>query len=101
MMTNKKRLVDVNYALRQLEIGELENGGNFETDSYHIKEFLNVLPTVDAVEVVHGRWVGYHEADIGYDEYGVRCSNCNFEVEDHEVDFIMNYCPQLRCKDGW
>lgn len=43
--------------------------------------------------VVHGRWAGYHEADIGYDEYGVRCSNCNFEVEDNEVDFIMNYCP--------
>ena len=56
---------------------------------------------VDAVEVVHGRWAGYHEADIGYDEYGVRCSNCNFEVEDNEVDFIMNYCPNCGAKmDG-
>lgn len=63
--------------------------------------YLSEQPTVDAVEVVHGRWVGYHEADIGYDEYGVRCSNCNFEVEDHEVDFIMNYCPNCGAKmDG-
>ena len=64
-------------------------------------EYGDNAPTVDAVEVVHGRWVGYHEADIGYDEYGVRCSNCNFEVEDHEVDFIMNYCPNCGAKmDG-
>ena len=62
-------------------------------DGLDVIRYLNTLPTVDAVEVVHGRWVGYHEADIGYDEYGVRCSNCNFEVENHEVDFIMNYCP--------
>ena len=55
----------------------------------------------DVAEVVHGRWAGYHEADIGYDEYGVRCSNCNFEVEDNEVDFIMNYCPNCGAKmDG-
>ena len=60
--------------------------------------WLEDCPIVDAVEVVHGRWVGYHEADIGYDEYGVRCSNCNFEVEDHEVDFIMNYCPNCGAK---
>lgn len=51
--------------------------------------------------VRHGRWKPYHEADIGYDEYGVRCSNCGFEVEDHEVKFVMRYCPKCGAKmDG-
>lgn len=62
---------------------------------------IDQQPTIDAVEVVHGRWKSYHEADIGYDEYGVRCSNCGFEVEDHEVKFIMHYCPNCGAKmDG-
>ena len=51
-MATEKRLIDVNYALQQIEIGELENGGTFPTESSCIKDFLNVLPTVDAVEVV-------------------------------------------------
>ena len=69
-----------------------------EMDGLDGVRYLHTLPTVDAAEVVHGRWAGYHEADIGYDEYGVRCSNCNFEVEDNEVDFIMNYCPNCGAK---
>ena len=57
--------------------------------------------TVDAVEVVHGRWLPYHEADIGYDEYGIRCSNCRLEFENHEVTFPTNYCPNCGAKmDG-
>lgn len=49
-------------------------------------------------KVVHGRWIGYHEADFGWDEYGVRCSNCEFEVEDRDVKFSMNYCPNCGAK---
>ena len=64
-------------------------------------QYLEIIPAADVAPVRHGRWIGYHEADIGYDEYGVRCSNCNFEVEDHEVDFVMNYCPNCGAKmDG-
>lgn len=53
------------------------------------------------VEVVHGRWLPYHKADIGYDEYGIRCSNCRLEFENHEVKFPINYCPNCGAKmDG-
>ena len=90
----KRRLIDLD------EIKPIDFPST-EMDSLGVVRYLNTLPTVDFVQVVHGRWAGYHEADIGYDEYGVRCSNCNFEVEDNEVDFIMNYCPNCGAKmDG-
>ena len=64
-------------------------------------EDVDAIPAADVAPVRHGRWKPYHEADIGYDEYGVRCSNCKFEVEDHEVNFIMKYCPNCGAKmDG-
>lgn len=66
-----------------------------------VKALIARQKTADVAPVRHGRWIVYHEADIGYDEYGVRCSNCNFEVEYHEVDFVMNYCPSCGAKmDG-
>jgi hypothetical protein len=65
-------LIDRNYALLQLRMGELENGGVFETDSAHIKDFLNTLPNVDAVEVVHGKWIKDGES--------IYCSACGFET---------------------
>ena len=90
----KRRLIDLDE-IKPIDFPSIE------MDGLDAVRYLNTLPTVDAVEVVHGRWAGYHEADIGYDEYGVRCSNCNFEVEDNEVDFIMNYCPNCGVKmDG-
>ena len=61
-----------------------------------VKRVIEQQPTVDPV--VHGRWIGYHEADFGWDEYGVRCSNCEFEVEDRDVKFSMNYCPNCGAK---
>lgn len=67
------KLIDVEYALQQIEIGEFEHRGIFESDSSHIKDFLNALPAVDAVEVVHGRFI----LDSGKDV--IRCSACGFE----------------------
>ena len=79
----------------------LNAGEPCEPADCNVMLVIDQQPTIDAVEVVHGRWKSYHEADIGYDEYGVRCSNCGFEVEDHEVKFIMHYCPNCGAKmDG-
>lgn len=44
-------LINLEYALQQIEIGEFEHRGVFESDSSHIKDFLNALPIVDAVPV--------------------------------------------------
>lgn len=91
-MENKKRLIDVNYALQQIEVGENENGGQFQTDSSHIKDFLNVLPTVDAVEVVYGRWIVK-----GQDVF---CSHCNKESGYNHwgASVFSDYCPHCGAK---
>ena len=105
-MATEKRLIDANDALERLQKAEQEMKvvsivGYKAVPMDGVIEFIQTRPTVDAVEVVHGRWKPYHEADIGYDEYGVRCSKCGLEVEDHEVKFIMHYCPNCGAKmDG-
>ena len=101
-MATEKRLIDANAIIGKARWMEEPDGNGINCDILAVSVCaIEDAPTVDAVEVVHGRWKPYHEADIGYDEYGVRCSNCNFEVEDHEVDFLMNYCPNCGAKmDG-
>ncbi len=71
-MRTEKCLIDLNYALRQLKMGELEHGGVFETDSAHVKDFLRSLPTVDVVEAIHGKWIK--------DEESIYCSVCGYET---------------------
>ena len=46
------RLGDLDYAQKQLTIAEVECGKNFQTDCNHVRDFLNALPTIDAVPVV-------------------------------------------------
>ena len=92
-MTIKKRLIDVNYALQQLKLGELEHGGKFETDSSHVIDFIDVLPTVDAVEVVHGRWIWATLGD-GYFKTLI-CSEC---CESEGAREWYKYCPHCGAK---
>ena len=55
---------------------------------------LSACPTVDAVEVVHGRWVnGTKSFRSGSIFTGYCCSNCdNFSVKN------SNYCPNCGAK---
>ena len=99
-MEDNKRLIDVIYALQQIEVGENENGGQFQTDSSHIKDFLNVLPTVDAVEVVHARWERFEEIS---GNIGLSCSACGWKDYHHGryKGNWLNYCPLCGAKmDG-
>ena len=45
------RLIDADYGQKQLTIAEVECGKNFETDCNHVRDFLNAMPTIDAVPV--------------------------------------------------
>ena len=49
------RLIDADYGQKQLTIAEVECGKNFETDCSHVRDFLNAMPTIDAVPVVRCR----------------------------------------------
>lgn len=54
-------------------------------DDYVEKCDIDNMPTVDAVPVVHGRWIPFHSKISGDIQY---CSAC-------EIGFVAksNYCP--------
>ena len=52
-------------------------------------------PTVDAVEVVHGRWELYPS------DRSIRCTNCKMEFSLMHMSYTRNYCPNCGAKmDG-
>ena len=103
-MATEKRLVDANafWNLLQQVVYDVftvhENEGRLTGTAsvgYYtetIAEVLKQVPTVDAVEVVHGRW-----KNIDTREYlGWMCSNCQ-----KWFDSRTNYCPNCGAKmDG-
>ena len=79
-MANEKRLIDANALRTQFDdippfIGM--TGGC-------VQQYIDKAPTVDAVEVVHGRWGGWH------DSY---CSNCGCFCTLAYIKDYPNYCP--------
>ena len=104
-----KRLID-GYALVDVienidwyhigSLGNLEHGANSQLHtplfkSHDIFEALANAPTVDAVEVVHGRWEVYP------DWRWLRCTNCKVEFEQSHFPQIRHYCPNCGAKmDG-
>lgn len=81
----------------------------------HITHQIDIAPTVDAVEVVHGRWVWDVETHgdpmYGIDEdFGYQCSECQVWADEYGVDsdiyeepptHILRYCPNCGAKmDG-
>ena len=107
-MATEKRLIDVNAA-------DVERISCYYGDHCYIEdvqEWLNEQPTVDAVEVAHGRWEWYtdrcEDLFLGCDEdYGWRCSHCQIpleEFDDPEAPPTFNYCPNcgasMRDGDG-
>ena len=58
-------------------------------------EMLLNAPTIDPESLrPQGEWIRYHDADLGWDEYGIRCPNCNWKVEDDDIKFSMPFCPK-------
>lgn len=89
-MANEKRLIDA-YKLEDLV---RSNSARY----HHADDVIAAIagqPTVDAVEVVHGRWIWTITGEEDYEQY-YRCSECN----DH-VYSKYNYCSNCGAKmDG-
>lgn len=106
-MATEKRLIDAIAYRKVLReemdyLLELDKTKGFKT----LKERMGLevaiadlgdMPTVDAVEVMHGRWVGGYKNRKGKWFYTKPCcSVCSFEQEG-----ISNYCPNCGAKmDG-
>lgn len=64
-----------------------------EMDGLDVVRYLNTIPTVDAVEVVHGRWTDEHQ---GFMYYDATCSVCG-----KHNDSASKFCPDCGAKmDG-
>ena len=106
-MANEKRLIDANVPIEKLEehrklfidawqgFAYLSNSDKARVDEIDtcIAEIINA-PTVDAVEVVHGRW---EDVSLRFTQVKEKCSVCGGIVYAHG----FNYCPNCGAKmDG-
>lgn len=88
-MANGCRLIDAN-ALRD-KVYHWIRDGEFVT-LQDVRYAIENAPTVDAVEVSHGRWI-----ELAFGE--LKCSACDIIQEDNA--FPYNYCPNCGAKmDG-
>lgn len=79
------RLVDLDAVIDRIEM---------EWGYEGIREDLYSLPVVDAVPVVHAKWIPFHSKAAGDIQY---CSAC-----DIGFDARMDYCPHCGARmDGW
>ena len=108
-MANEKRLIDANafFDIVRFADADMHEVDTNENHTYGftreaIKDMLDDAPTVDAVEVVHGRWEAYKPESRGY-AFGFTCSNCGVTTY---LDYAQkvcdyNYCPNCGAKmDG-
>lgn len=86
------RLIDAD-ALRQ---DWLENGQNeYVYDTNAVLDSIDAQPAIDAVPVVHGRWVS-DESDVLF-----HCSVCETQIStswDYDCDEMWNFCPHCGAK---
>ena len=78
------RLIDADRAMEVVR-----NQGIAHPNAYHLTNYATLIlreaPSVDAVEVVHGRWIEYQIPHV------ICCSNCDWATEVVEKNF--QYCP--------
>ena len=97
MEKNKKRLIDANEPINAFK-RYAKNHPNATWNAFGIEEVLNSAQTVDAVEVVHGRWI-YEEEPDGDNNIQARCSVC-FAGDKHATALMhkVPYCWRCGAK---
>ena len=99
-MANEQWLIDANVLMEHLDSCINESKGLVKSLCVAIKCFVEQMPTVDAVEVVHGRWerdewgsflrrcsvckkypVYKNERGIGVAVYADVCINCGAKMD--------------------
>lgn len=96
-MVNEKLLIDVNQAIA--EMNRVETNHPYDDNEDILEACINILhnaSTVDAVEVVHGRWVMKETMIRSPFAKNYYCSECK-----EETNCTSNYCPHCGAKmDG-
>ena len=102
-MANEKRLIDANAFIKELDSFVVNPPFAHPATPWHrgitlAAETALRMPTVEAVEVVHGRWI-----PAGVTEDLAKCSVCG--RMNHTLRYVysigFNYCPKCGAKmDG-
>ena len=88
-MTNEKRLIDANALLNTVSVVTDDITCPLHIAA-SIDQVIELAPTVDAVEVVHGYWEKeYDDLDI---DRGWKCSHCKGSVYQMTYESYQ-YCP--------
>ena len=80
------RLIDADALLDFLDVGHLRPPTEICFSELMMKNIIDLQPTVEAVPVVHARWLWLD---------GVRCSKCNYKLQ---TTGIPSYCPHCGAK---
>ena len=71
-----------------------------EMDGLDVVRYLNTLPTVDTVEVVHGEWLDGCAIHNGKEVYqSIDCSVCEevFKIESHDREYWKGRFKRCFC----
>ena len=86
-----KRLIDANALMKN--IGKIPQLRGITYG--RMKKAVEETPTIDAVEVVHGRWEWYEDwgpstwlEPPDLDKAGWKCSNCGIDLGDYLTDCL-------------
>lgn len=95
-MKTERRLIDVNAEICKMRNVLKAEKCNENSLGYLAFEAviaaLEKAPTVDAVEVVHARWVDNHCTVCGMMPMGDELWE-HLDVEPPKMEFFMDYCP--------
>lgn len=109
-MATEKRLILLDHALQAVSENYRSDMPKHELDVLiATRKRLKAMPTVDAVEVVHGRWVDRYGGKYANPLY--ECSECKkkapYKFEDDSLHIglwlqdLTDYCPNCGAKmDG-
>ena len=98
-MANEKRLIDANaIPWEEHYVPDGDTQWEYKKELCVLKPTIDAMPTVDAVEVVHGRWI-FVNGKCGCSE----CRNClSYDGNGVILDLSrLPYCPHCGAKmDG-
>lgn len=102
-MSVGKRLIYADALKSYLERLEASGGHKYyrkgvdDTLHFHMPKIIDEQPTVEAVEVVHGRWVHVPSSDMMTGK-AYKCSECN---KMRYGSYVPNYCQNCGARmDG-
>lgn len=93
------RLIDADALAKFIDYGHLNNPNDKCYSENDIREMIDMMPTVDAVPVRHGKWIIRDNPGTGW--YRITCSECGEDVTSEApcIGFLPNakvmwdYCP--------